>query len=90
MKIRIEKVIRVSEWDALVEKTYGRIYSFQQQDGCRGRGIFRFEVPCDEDCDYERESVPEIVNHETMGLVLLLGWRVILNKKFQSKNMILT
>jgi hypothetical protein len=68
MKIRNEKVIDVSDWDGLVEKTYGRPYSFQQQDGCQSRGSFRFSVPSDEACDFESETVPEIVNHETMGV----------------------
>jgi hypothetical protein len=67
MKIRTENVLDVSEWDALVEKTYGRPYSFQQQDGCKSRGVFRFTVP-DEAEDYERDSVPEIVNGDEMGV----------------------
>lgn len=68
MKIRTEKVIDVQEWDALVEKTYGRPYSFQQQDGCKSRGVFRFTVPSKETDDFERDAVPEIVNHEEMGV----------------------
>ena len=67
MKIRIEQVIEVSEWDKLVTETYGRPYSYQQQDGCRSRGIFRFSVP-DEAEDYERDSVPEVVNHAERGV----------------------
>lgn len=67
MKIRTEKVIDVSEWDALVSKTYERPYSFQQQDGCRSRGVFRFSVPSEAE-DYERDSVPAIVNHEENGV----------------------
>lgn len=67
MKIRTENVIDVSEWDALVQKTYGRPYSFQQQDGCKSRGVFRFRVPAKAD-DYVRDSVPEVVNHEEMGV----------------------
>lgn len=68
MKIRTEKVIDVSEWDKLVEKTYGRPYSFQQQDGCKSRGVFRFCVPDEADDDFERGSVPEVVNHEERGV----------------------
>ncbi len=67
MKIRTEKVIDVSEWDALVTKTYGRHYKFQQQDGCKGRGVFRFNVPA-QASDYGRDSVPEIVNHNEQGV----------------------
>lgn len=68
MKIRTEKVIDVSDWDKLVEKTYGRIYSFQQQDGCKPRGSWRFKVPSDEYDDYENDNVPEIVNGSKRGV----------------------
>ena len=37
--------IEVSEWDDVVTETYKRPYSFQQQAGCRERGVFRFRVP---------------------------------------------
>lgn len=67
IKIRTEKVIDVSEWDALVTKTYGRPYSFQQQDGCKDRGFFRFSVPSRAE-DFKNESVPEKVNHAKMGV----------------------
>ncbi len=65
--MKTKTVIEVSEWDSLVEKTYGRSYSFQQQDGCRGRGTVEITVP-DEADDFERESVPENLDHETMGV----------------------
>lgn len=65
MKIRTEKVIDVSDWDDLVEKTYGRPYSFQQQDGCKEREMFRFSVPKEGE-DYDRDTVPEKVNNEGM------------------------
>lgn len=67
MKIRTEKVIDVDEWDKLVKKTYGRPYSFQQQGGCQDRGVFYITVP-DEANDCEEDIVPEIVNHEEMGV----------------------
>lgn len=73
MKIRTENVIDVSEWDELVEKTYGRPYSFQQQDGCKSRGVFRFSVPAEAE-DYERDSVPEIVNYEEEMGVRFSAW----------------
>lgn len=66
-KIRTEQVVDVSEWDKLVKKTYGRPYSFQQQDGCKSRGVFRFKVP-DDAGDYGRDSVPEEVNGDEMGV----------------------
>jgi hypothetical protein len=67
MKIRTEKVIDVSDWDSVVEKTYGRPYCFQQQDSCKDRGSFYFSVPSEEAYDYENETVPEVVNHSEMG-----------------------
>lgn len=67
MKIRTENVVAVSDWDELVTKTYGRPYSFQQQDGCKARGVFRLNVPAQAE-DHERESVPEVVNHKEMGV----------------------
>lgn len=68
MKIRTEQVIDVSDWDDLVEKTYNRPYSFQQQDGCKDRGVFKFEVPNEEYEDFKRETIPEIVNGPEMGV----------------------
>ena len=67
MKIKTEKVIDVHEWDKLITETYGRPYCFQQQGGCKSRGIFRLSVP-DEAEDYEQDSVPEVVNHDEMGV----------------------
>ena len=63
----LQKVIMVSDWDSLVMETYGRPYSFQQQDGCKDRQRVRITVPDDPD-DYENDSVPEIVNGEDMGV----------------------
>lgn len=65
--MKTKTVIEVQEWDALVENTYGRTYKLQQQDGCRSRGTLEITVPGDAD-DYERDTVPEEVNHETMGV----------------------
>lgn len=65
--MKTEPVINVSEWDKVVQKTYGRPYSFQQQDGCQSRGVFRFTVP-DDGCDHLRYKVPEKVNGELKGV----------------------
>lgn len=50
-----------------MQKTYGRIYSFQQQDGCKERGRFRLTVP-DTPNDYENDTIPEKVNGDEMGV----------------------
>ena len=70
---KTETVIDVSDWDDFVTHTYGRPYSFQQQDGCKSIGsayltvyaeIEGFEI---ED-EYTNDTVPEEVNHEEMGV----------------------
>lgn len=69
MKIstRTEQVVDVGDWDTLVETTYGRPYSFQQQDGCKERQRVKITVPDDAD-DYENDTVPEEINGEEMGV----------------------
>ena len=65
--MKTKNVIEVSEWDALVVKTYGRPYNLQQQDGCSGRGTQEIKVPADAS-DFENTSLPEEVNHAEMGV----------------------
>ena len=67
MKTRTETVIEVADWDSLVKETYGRPYNFQQQDGCKHRGVFRLRIPAEAE-DYEAQSVPEVVNGYEMGV----------------------
>lgn len=67
IKVRTEQIIDVCDWDDLVCKTYGRPYSFQQQDGCKSRGYERITVPAEDD-DFENDTVPETVNHDVMGV----------------------
>lgn len=67
MKIRTENVIEVSDWDKIVTATYGRPYSFQQQDGCQMRGRFNIVIPAEAE-DFENDTVPENVNDEEMGV----------------------
>lgn len=67
IKFKTKQVIEVSDWDDLVTKTYGRPYSFQQQDGCQSRGTCDITVP-DGACDYENDTVPEEINGEDMGV----------------------
>jgi hypothetical protein len=67
MKFKSVNVISVQDWDALVVNTYGRMYSFQQQDDCKPRGTEYITVPDHAD-DYENDTVPEQVNHPDMGV----------------------
>lgn len=55
------------ELDKLVEEVYGLPYRFQQQEGCKDRGIEYFTIP-DEAEDYENTSVPEEVNGPIYGV----------------------
>lgn len=67
IKITTKEVIEVNDWDKLVEETYGRPYSLQQQDGCKDRGNEYITVPC-EYSDDMNETIPEEINGEMMGV----------------------
>jgi hypothetical protein len=67
VKIQTKQMIEVSDWDRLVTKTYGKVYSFQQQDDCKDRGIHRLTVPSPAE-DYENDTVPEVINGSEMGV----------------------
>lgn len=67
LSVKTENVVEVQDWNNLVVETYGRPYHFQQQEGCKPRGVFRLTVP-DEASDFENESVPEEINGDEMGV----------------------
>lgn len=64
---RTEQVIDVGDWDQLVIDTYGKPYSFQQQDGCKERQRVKITIP-DEAYDYENDTIPEVINGDEMGV----------------------
>ena len=68
IKFDVKKIIDVNDFDNLVQETYGRPYSFQQQDDCKERGMYSIAVPCNNPYDFENDSVPEVVNHQEMGV----------------------
>lgn len=69
LKYSNKKIIEVSNWDDLVENTYGKIYSFQQQDGCKDRGHFDITIPSEYiNDDKMHESIPEVINGQQMGV----------------------
>lgn len=69
MNYKTVKIVEVSDWNKLVQNTYGKPYNFQQQEGCQDRGIHYFTVPNDKTHDEEmNDEIPEIVNHEEMGV----------------------
>jgi len=73
MKIKTVQSIDSFELDELVEKTYGRPYCYQQQDGCKDRGVESLTVPVPFPEDFENTTIPEKVNGEVMG-VSLASW----------------
>lgn len=73
LKINTIQTISVLDWNEFVKKVYGRPYDFQQQDGCRNRGIYNLIVSKptkedDESYDFENDTVPEVVNGPEMGV----------------------
>lgn len=69
IKYTTKKVISLQAWDDLVEKTYGKPYCFQQQDGCKGRELVNFSVPYDWTSDEEmNNSIPDVINGQEMGV----------------------
>ena len=69
IKYKNVKTIEVNDWDKLVIETYGKPYSFQQQEGCKDRGTFDLTIPPiffgDESMN---DSIPEVVNSDIMGV----------------------
>ncbi len=62
-------MIEVSDWDNLVTETYGKPYSFQQQNGCQSRGIYNLTVPSEYSNDEEmNDEIPFEINGEEMGV----------------------
>jgi hypothetical protein len=72
LRTNTRKTIDLHEWNSFVQEVYGRPYNFQQQDGCKSRGFYEFTVPSKPydypPDDFENDSVPEVVNHEDMGV----------------------
>jgi hypothetical protein len=69
IKVKNVKMIEVSDWDKLVSDTYGKPYSFQQQNGCQSRGIFHLTIPSDYTCEDEmNDEIPFKINGNEMGV----------------------
>lgn len=61
-------IIEDHDWDNLVQETYGKPYYFQQQDGCKERGIINITIPTNHDDSRMNNSIPEIINGSKMGV----------------------
>lgn len=69
VKIKTKQVIRVQDWDELVEQTYGKPYNFQQQAGCQDRGNFDLTIPDEaEDFENDKISISDIINGRERGV----------------------
>lgn len=68
LNIKTKNFIEEYDWNNLVQTAYGKIYDFQQQDGCKERGIFEFTVPDSDPYDFENDTIPEVVNGDEMGV----------------------
>jgi hypothetical protein len=82
LKYKTQRVVRCSDFDKLVRETYGKIYCFQQQEGCRDRGQYGFAVPDKWADDFENDEIPIQVNGEEMG-VSFKSWLAV-NDNFYS------
>jgi hypothetical protein len=69
-KTKIVNSISDSDWDRLVQETYGRKYCLQQQDGCKDRGSVYLTVPksCNDEESDMHDNVAEKVNGKDMGV----------------------
>lgn len=70
LKYKNRKTIDVNDWDNLVSSTYGKPYSYQQQDGCKERGSEHISIP-DDRWNYESEmndDIPFMINGDEMGV----------------------
>ena len=68
LHIQTKQFIEEDNWSNFVSEHYGKIYNFQQQDGCKDRGIFEFSVPHKYPEDFENDTIPEVVNGDEMGV----------------------
>lgn len=68
LNIQLNNVIAFKDWNGFVSEHYGKIYDFQQQEGCQDRGVFEFSVPHKYPEDFENDTIPEVVNGDEMGV----------------------
>ena len=68
LKYEIKKIIDSFDLDALVLETYGKPYCFQQQDGCKPRGIEYISIPVKNPYDFKNNSLPFKINGDYMGV----------------------
>lgn len=68
LKTQTKQMVSLIHWDNLIEQTYGKPYSFQQQNGCQNRGShYCLTVPSVNN-DFINDSIPEKVNGSQRGV----------------------
>lgn len=67
LKSKMVKMVDVSDFSDFVQEIYGKPYNYQQQDGCRYRGVDTFNVP-EYESDYENDKIPIEINGGEMGI----------------------
>lgn len=75
LEITREKIIDSNDWNKFITEVYGKPYCLQQQEGCRGRGIIRLEVPTElfeEEIEYKK--IPEITTMNDEFEVSFESW----------------
>lgn len=82
------KVIDQYDWDNFIRQIYNKKYSFQQQDGCKEKGIRFFGVPMNEFCteDYTNDEIPIKINGKKMGVSFKAWLSRDINDKFFEKD----
>lgn len=68
INIKSIQSIDCQDLDELIVETYGWPFSFQQQDGCKSRGVDHITVPVSDPYDYKNDTIPEGVNGDEMGV----------------------
>ena len=76
-----KKTINVDVWDDLIQNTYGKPYSFQQQDGCKDRGVYSVDI--DYVDDFENDTLPYEINGDEMG-VSFKAWLDCGSKEYEN------
>lgn len=72
LRTNVVTTISVQDWDEFVTETYGKPYSFQQQDGCRSRGTYNLDVSDEYDPDWAAgyDTIPDDVDTDEMCVSL--------------------
>lgn len=75
LNCRTVTMVDCGDWDAFVMEVYGRPYDYQQQDGCRSRGVMSFIASTgDIFWGYDDATPEELMGNEYNMGVSLKSW----------------